>query len=115
MDWEIIRAIPKWALDHVASSPFIVGIALLAGLLLWRRNFQIKGIDLWEARRKRKAAEREDRLADLAIRMDAVKESVKREYKIINLVMNEEAYSERLKLDDPEDIREILRRRSRRA
>ena len=114
MDWEIIREIPTWAMDNIVQHPVISGIVTIAGVLFWLRGFQKTGIELWEARRRKKTAKREDGLAATENRMDALKATLRKEYKVTNLVLNAQAYIERLTQDDPDDIREILRRRSRR-
>jgi hypothetical protein len=111
MDWEIIRAVLKQATDSIAQGPITSGIVLIASVLLFRRNFQKAGIEWWEAKQRKKNAEREERLSAVEIRMDALHEKLRREYKAPSLVLDAQAYSEYLKQDDPADIREILRRR----
>jgi hypothetical protein len=113
MDWEIIRSIPKWAMENIIQHAVVSGIILIAGFLLWLRGFQKMGIELWEARRRKRGAEREERLSDLAIRMDALKETLREDFKVTNLVLNAQAYIEGLTKDNPADIREILRRRAK--
>jgi len=103
---------PDWILEHWRTS----AVGVIVGALLiwsWILRFQRDRIDLKRARRQERTEHYEEYLHDLDLRMEALEQKIAKKYKVKNAVFNEQFYYRRMKTDDRDAIREVLRRRQR--
>lgn len=98
-------------MEHVFASAAVALVIVVCGLLLWLRKFQVAGSQLQESRRKEKQADREEYLSDLEHRMEAAEDKYRKKKKVTSVIFLERFYVQRLKGDDRDSIREVLRRR----